>query len=196
MMHRPVSDNAFRARPRVAVVLSLAIVASCASPSPTPGGSTAPRPTTTTRPTTATPAPAPINPSVVADEMFTRTNDARRSAGLPPFLRSASLMNAAQLQADQMARTGVLAHDVPGTAYPTLKSRLDAVKYPMSAAGENIAEGYRGASEVVTGWMSSAGHRANILSATYTELGTGVARARDGKTYYVQVFGRPPRATK
>jgi uncharacterized protein YkwD len=195
-MQRPLSENALRARPTVALLLSLAVsAASCASPSPAPGGSSAPRPTTT-RPTTTTPAPAPLNPSVVADEMFTRTNDARRGAGLPVFLRSAILMRAAQTQADQMAQTGVLAHDVPGTAYPTLKSRLEAVQYKMSAAGENIAEGYRGAPEVVSGWMTSPGHRANILSATYTELGTGVARARDGKTYYVQVFGRPPRGTK
>jgi uncharacterized protein YkwD len=39
--------------------------------------------------------------------------------------------------------------------------------------------------------MGSSGHRANILSTRYTEMGTGVATARDGTQYWAQVFGRP-----
>ena len=85
--------------------------------------------------------------------------------------RNMNLMVAAQIQASQMASRNVMAHEIPGAQYPTLRSRLDAVSYPMQAAGENIAVGYGGGAQVVTGWMRSSGHRANILS---TCLGTSV----------------------
>jgi uncharacterized protein YkwD len=129
----------------------------------------------------------------MADEVLLRTNAARRAGGLPALERSINLMSAAQIQADQMAKAGTMAHELPGAAYPTLKSRLGAVSYDMRAAGENIAEGQRSAAEALDTWMHSAGHRANILSSDYTELGTGVALGRNGNLYWVQVFGRPAR---
>ena len=39
--------------------------------------------------------------------------------------------------------------------------------------------------------MKSPGHRKNLLSPAYTELGTGYATDNRGRAYYVQVFGRP-----
>ena len=56
-------------------------------------------------------------------------------------------------------------------------------------AGENIAWGYRSASEVVDAWMDSPGHRANILNCGAKSIGAGVAWAKDGTPYYTQVFG-------
>lgn len=120
-----------------------------------------------------------------------RTNTERRAAGLPALTRNVNLMVAAQIQASQMANRNLMAHEIPGAQYPTLRSRLDAVSYPMRAAGENVAVGYEGGAQVVSGWMRSAGHRATILSTDYTELGTSVAVAGNGKLYYAQVFGRP-----
>jgi uncharacterized protein YkwD len=139
-----------------------------------------------------TPGRAAIpNASAAADDVLNRTNAERRSKGLAALTKSLNLMRAAQIQAEQMASARRLDHNLPGTAYPTLSSRLDAVSYTMRAAGENIGEGYRDPAEAVSGWMSSAGHRANILSTRYAQTGTGVATARDGTVYWVQVFGRP-----
>ena len=53
------------------------------------------------------------------------------------------------------------------------------------SAGENIAKGYRTAEAVVTAWMNSEGHRANILNANYTEIGVGYEA--DGN-YWTQWF--------
>ena len=39
--------------------------------------------------------------------------------------------------------------------------------------------------------MGSAGHRANILSANYTEMGAAMSLGPNGAIYWVQVFGRP-----
>ncbi|MFL5607382.1 MAG: CAP domain-containing protein [Gemmatimonadaceae bacterium] len=136
---------------------------------------------------------APSNAALrdAADDVLVRTIAVRRASGRSGLSRSVNLMSAAQLQAEQMAKTGTMAHALPGTAYPTLKSRLAAVSYPMRAAGENIAEGQRSAAEVMSSWMKSPGHRENILSSEFTEIGTGVAVGRNGRLYWAQVFGRP-----
>jgi uncharacterized protein YkwD len=47
----------------------------------------------------------------------------------------------------------------------------------------------------MAGWMTSAAHRANILSARFTETGVGMARSKSGRTYTAQVFGRPRTAS-
>jgi uncharacterized protein YkwD len=179
------------ARSRLALlIVASSVAAGCASAPVASGRTTAP----STRPTRPAPsAPGSFKTSEVADEVLLRTNAARRAAGRPALERSVNLMTAAQIQADQMAKTGTMAHELPGTAYPTLKSRLAAVSYDMRAAGENIAEGQRDAAEALDTWMNSPGHRANILSTDFTELGTGVAVGRNGRTYFVQVFGRPAR---
>jgi uncharacterized protein YkwD len=157
--------------------LALLAVAACASAPASRAEGRAPRGTAALR--------------EAADEVLARTITARRAAGKSGLSRSLNLMNAAQLQADQMAKTETMSHALPGTPYPTLKARLAAVSYEMRAAGENIAEGQRDPAEVVSSWMGSRGHRDNILSSEFTEIGTGVAQGRNGRLYWAQVFGRP-----
>ena len=179
---------------RLTALLTIAGALGCASPPPKP----APVPTTPAR---TTPPPrggrgtassgATWDASALAEDVLTRTNIERRGKGLPALTKSMNLMRAAQIQADQMASMGRLDHDLPGAAYPSLSSRLAVVSYTVGAAGENIGEGYRNPAEAVSGWMGSSGHRANILSTKYTQIGTGVSIARNGTQYWAQVFGRP-----
>ena len=58
--------------------------------------------------------------------------------------------------------------------------------FPMSI-GENIAYGQSSPDEVMTAWMNSAGHRANILNASFTKLGVGVYQS-GGTLYWAQIF--------
>lgn len=55
------------------------------------------------------------------------------------------------------------------------------------AGGENIAYGQRSPQEVVTAWMNSPGHRANILSNKFNKLGVGVHEV-NGTIYWTQLF--------
>lgn len=179
---------------RQSLVAILAALGAGCSTSPAPTPVPRPVPASTARPTAPPPAAAAapaVNVEAVADELFDRTNTARRNAGLAGLLRSVNLMAAAQLQAEQMVKAGRMAHELAGQDYPTLKSRFAAVQYAARAAGENIAEGQRTAPDVVAAWMDSLKHRTNILSRDYTELGTGVAAARNGRLYFVAVFARP-----
>lgn len=110
---------------------------------------------------------------------------------MPTLARDDQLMRAAQLHAEQMARTGRFEHVISGARYPTPESRLEAVGYAFSASAENISWNQPDAAAAMSSWMRSSGHRANILSGTYTQVGAGFARNQAGEPYYVQVFGRP-----
>lgn len=100
-------------------------------------------------------------------------------------------MRAAQLHADQMARTGRLEHELRGARHPRAEDRLRAVKYGWQAWAENIASGQLTAADALKSWMTSKGHRRNILEPSMTEIGVGYARDRAGRTYWVQLFARP-----
>ncbi|NEP19230.1 MAG: hypothetical protein F6J97_20420, partial [Leptolyngbya sp. SIO4C1] len=65
--------------------------------------------------------------------------------------------------------------------------------YRYEAIGENIAAGYSTPRAVFDGWMASSGHRANILSDRFSEIGFGSYRSPNSTygTYWVQHFGRP-----
>ena len=67
-----------------------------------------------------------------------------------------------------------------GTAWRTVSS---------AAYGENIAMGQRTADKVMAAWMTSSGHRANILRASYGSIGV-CAVVSGGVTYWVQLFGK------
>ena len=161
-----------------------------APPPPTP----APEPVAEAAPTPV-PAPRPAPPtrslSTIVDTVFLFTNRERARASLKPLRPNADLARAAQLQAEQMAAAGKLAHEVPGSRYPTLTSRMKLIGYQYRSVGENVAEGYTSGAALMAGWMTSAPHRANILSARYTETGAGMARSKTGRTYTAQVFARP-----
>lgn len=144
------------------------------------------------------PDPSTRSPEIVipaadtaSETVVVRTNAERRRLGLPELARSNQLMRAAQLQADQMAATLTMAHDLPHARYPSMDDRIAVVGYSYRAAGENVAEGYPSASAVVAGWMTSPGHRANIVSPHFTEMGAGVATGKNGRRFWAQVFGAP-----
>jgi uncharacterized protein YkwD len=99
------------------------------------------------------------------------------------------LTEAAQGHAEDMARRDFFAHDNPdGT---TATQRMRAAGYTGGRTGENIAQGYSTAREVVDAWIDSPGHCRNLMSGNYTEIGIGYYRGGPGRHYWVQNFGAP-----
>jgi uncharacterized protein YkwD len=159
---------------RISLVWLLLVAWGCASPA---------------SPTEASPDAAGDGAgSGITGSIVQLTNAERSKAGLTPFRANTLLMQAAQLQADQMARLGRLEHELSGAKYPTPADRLAAVGYRWQSYGENIAMGQTSAAAVLDSWMHSSGHRANILNSRYQEIGVGYARDSAGRPYYVQVF--------
>jgi uncharacterized protein YkwD len=61
------------------------------------------------------------------------------------------------------------------------------VSNPYGGLAENIAMGQTSPTQVMTGWMNSPGHRANILNTGYSHIGVGLC---DGcGTHWTQNFG-------
>jgi uncharacterized protein YkwD len=129
--------------------------------------------------------------SRVAAQVILLTNMERTHYRRVALQANPRLMRAAQLQADQMAQAGHMAHVLPHARYPRTQDRIAAADYHWNMLGENVAFGQSSASRVVDSWMHSRGHRANILNTGFTEMGAGYAVDRSGRPYYVQVFGRP-----
>lgn len=106
-----------------------------------------------------------------APSLIDLLNAERSRLSLRPLTVNATLTRAAQEHAERMARAGRLSHTFGGT----LGKRLTAANYPWSRCGENIAWTGGGASSAFWLWMGSRGHRENMLSAGYTEVGIGVS---------------------
>ena len=132
-----------------------------------------------------------ISSGAVAVDIVRYTNDARVKNGRVPLSSNPRLMEAARIHAQQMASHGSMEHTISGAQYPTMQSRLQAVGYAYSNAAENIAWNVPNAKRAVDGWMTSEGHRTNILDPNLTEMGGAVAQNPRGETYWIQVFGRP-----
>lgn len=174
--------------PPVLTLVPAPVAAQPAAPSPSP--SPTPVATTPSYPTPPT-ATALANLSVVEAAIVAATNAARVANGLAPLAVDPSLSRAAQLHADDMARLGVMAHELPGVAQPGLVDRAAFVGYSYSWLGENIAFNYLNSNTVMDAWLASPGHRANLLNANFTQIGVGVALDAQGEPYYCQTFGRP-----
>jgi uncharacterized protein YkwD len=152
-------------------------------------GSTAAKTTTTTKsPAVSTPqapavAPAPAQSSVTARQdlaasVAAATNAQRVAAGLSALsYRSCSVPAS---WAVHMASAGSLTHNSLMTVLSSCGGK--------STAGENIAAGYTSVSAVTSGWMGSAGHKANILNPNFKIISVGVAQAANGTFYWVEDF--------
>ena len=139
-------------------------------------------------------AAAPQDAADVTARVLELTNAERQKAGLAPLAASAQLANAAQTYSQVLAATGCFEHTCGPV--PNFGDRDAQAGYTgWTAIGENIAAGYPSPEAVVAGWMASPGHRANILSPKYTELGVGVVTGAGSLgTYWTQEFGNRPGA--
>ena len=111
-------------------------------------------------------------------------NEHRAAAGLAPVTYSAKLSEAAQVRAVEIEKS--FSHTRPDGRYFSTVFAEHGITYRYS--GENIAWGQKSPEEVVTAWMNSAGHRANILDAKFTELGVGYRQNARGVNYFTQLF--------
>lgn len=101
--------------------------------------------------------------------------------GLEHFNENAALMNYAQEWALNMSDMGRMKH-----------SDMDSImKLGFSRVGENIACGQKDEASVMKTWLNSPGHRANIMSKIYTDIGCGFAFGADSAIYWCVCFGTP-----
>ena len=134
-----------------------------------------------------------ILPAVVVEE----TNQERASGALGTLKRNPVLDRAATLKAEHMAAEGYFAHYSPEGVSPW--HWFNVTDYNFAHAGENLAVHFTDSSQVVSAWMESPTHRANIMNGQYEEIGIGVAEGTfEGfeTIFVVQLFGTPVTAAE
>ncbi|GAA2142225.1 sigma-70 family RNA polymerase sigma factor [Actinomadura napierensis] len=132
------------------------------------------------------PAKAPA--SSIEQQVVRLVNQNRAKAGCRPLRVSPALHKAAQAHAQDMASRRALDHRGAGGDDPG--DRITAAGFRWSAWAENIAQGQASPPAVVTAWMNSAGHRANILNCRLTMIGVGVVHGSGGP-WWTQDFATP-----
>ena len=104
-------------------------------------------------------------------EVIRLVNEIRRENGLNPLTANWELSRVARYKSQDMADNRYFSHTSPTYGSPFQMIKAFGLSY--RTAGENIAMGYSTPQAVVDGWMNSSGHRANILNASYTQIGVG-----------------------
>lgn len=126
-------------------------------------------------------------------DIFNIVNIERVKMGLLPLAFSVRLSAMAEGKAVDMINKQYFAHVSPSGVDIAQLSKVYGYEYIF--LGENLALGdFTSSSEVMTRWMNSPGHRANILSSNFTEIGISALLGNyEGRSvwYAVQEFGRP-----
>ena len=110
-------------------------------------------------------------------------NEIRVKNGLNKLILNSELSDVARLKSQDMKDNHYFSHTSPTYGSPYDMMTKYGIKYTF--AGENLARGQKTPEEVVNAWMNSPGHRKNILSARYTQIGVGYVA--DGN-YWTQHF--------
>lgn len=127
----------------------------------------------------AAPVSSGLSMSAMAAEVAAQVNAERAKYGLSSLTVSDELTRAACVRASEIVRQ--FSHTRPdGSSCFTVSG---------AAYGENIAKGQSSADRVMAAWMSSEGHRANILRESYGSIGVCALKV-NGVIYWVQLFGK------
>ena len=117
------------------------------------------------------------------NEVIRLVNDQRTKNGLKALTANWELSRVARYKSQDMVENRYFSHTSP--TYGTPFQMIKAFGLTYRTAGENIAYGQRTPQDVVNAWMNSSGHRANILNASYTQIGVGYVSSGH---YWTQMF--------
>lgn len=126
--------------------------------------------------------------------LLAETNGERLSHSASALNLNAQLTAAAQDKANDMAKRNYWSHVTPDGKQPW--SFVETNGYQYQAAGENLAYGFGSSDQVMTAWMHSPEHRANVLNPNYQDVGFATADIPDyqgtgPQTVIVAMYGEP-----
>jgi len=119
--------------------------------------------------------------------MLNLVNQDRKNNGMPALTLDPELSRIARIKSCDMRDNHYFAHESP--TYGNVRQMLTSFGYAFSAAGENIAH-HATVEKAQTAFMSSDGHRRNILSSSWTKVGIGICYDANGYVYATQIFAR------
>lgn len=130
------------------------------------------------------------NNGAQADEVVRLVNQHRAGLGLRSLAVSPSLTRSAVWKSGHMLANGYFGHADPAPpAARGVAERLRACGYTGGTWGENIAKGQQGAQAVMSAWLGSSGHRANIENGAFSAVGVGAVSRAGAPIHWTQNFG-------
>jgi uncharacterized protein YkwD len=136
--------------------------------------------------------PITADTKAIAKNIVTQSNMERKKTKAPELYESLILEKAAQEKLNDMFQKNYWDHYGPNGE--TAWDFIDNNGYSYHLAGENLARGFINSQEVVSAWMNSPSHRANILNDRFREIGVAVGSGKikgQATTVIVQLFGEP-----
>jgi uncharacterized YkwD family protein/spore coat assembly protein SafA len=122
----------------------------------------------------------------IENQVIQLTNQERAKYGLKPLAANWELSRVARYKSADMRDKNYFSHTSPTYGSPFDMMKNFGITY--RSAGENIAAGQTTPQQVVQAWMNSQGHRENILSSSYTQIGVGYAKGGSQRYYWTQMF--------
>ena len=120
---------------------------------------------------------AEVTNEITSDNVLALMNEYRAEVGLQPLRHDDRLRRAAQDRMRHMEDEGYWSHESPDGLSPFVW--LSLRDYPYASAAENLAAGFETVRLLVSSWMESPGHRANILAYQFQDVGIAII---DGST--------------
>jgi uncharacterized protein YkwD len=140
------------------------------------------RPGNPQQPDSATPPPATgVCGNAFESEVFKLVNQERAKNGMQAFECGPIGIKVAHDYSQLMCDTGHFDHTGPDGSSPFERMQKGGINF--QTAGENIAAGQATPEEVMQSWMSSSGHRANILG-DFKYIGIGYVECKGGWGHY------------
>ncbi len=129
---------------------------------------------------------------ITIDKVVAETNQQRQKAGLEPVNLNQQLSAAALAKAQDMFDHQYWSHISPQGKEPW--DFINQSGYNYKVAGENLARDFHHSTDMMSAWMKSPTHKANILNGRYDEIGVAVVEGKlEGfeTVLVVQMFGAP-----
>jgi uncharacterized protein YkwD len=149
-------------------------------------GRCAPAPTPAPAPAPAPVGAPPLTSITIAPEVVAIVNAYRAQNGLAPLVENALLNAAAVDHSLYQATIAKMTHTGSGGTNPG--QRIAGWGYSARMWAENVAAGQPTSDAVMTAWMNSAGHRANILNPNLREIGVAAVTSVRGTIYWTMDF--------
>ena len=121
-------------------------------------------------------------------------NGYRATRDLPPLKLEKHLTRAAQLHAQDLAKSDRISHTGSDGSDPW--GRVKVTGYKPKLAAENVGAGQMSFAEVLQGWKDSPGHNKNLLLADATHMGIALVTNPGSRyrTFWTLVLGKPAKS--
>lgn len=125
--------------------------------------------------------------SLQEEKLLNLINLDRAANGLAPLAADPELSRIARIKSEDMRDNNYFAHESP--TWGKARQMLERFGYRFRGVGENIAH-HATVEKAQAAFMTSEGHRRNILSSAWQKVGVGVCYDRNGFIYATQIFAR------